>query len=272
MTVFWLEERDTDVPAADDWLSPGELLCFERLRIPKRRLEWRLGRWTAKRAVATCLQWPLDCPSLRSIEIIPDASGAPWVHFDTKAESLSISLTHRAGLAACAVTTGSVRLGCDLELIEPHSDAFVTDYFTPSEQQMIAQASALGRDELVATLWSAKESVLKVLRIGLRADTRSVEIDLSDNQTLSAEALRMTPPAAFLGNELFDEWRPLRACFEHDQVLSGWWQACGRHIRTMLADKPVFPPVRIARSVPAQSSLQVGPHTRLPSRSSRESA
>lgn len=33
-------------------------------------------------------------------------------------------------------------LGCDLELIEPHSDALVADYFTADEQAMVARTLA----------------------------------------------------------------------------------------------------------------------------------
>jgi len=34
-----------------------------------------------------------------------------------------------------------VEIGCDLEVVEPRSDAFVADYFTSEEQALIARAS-----------------------------------------------------------------------------------------------------------------------------------
>ena len=39
-----------NVPVCNDWLAKGELCRLERLRISKRRADWRFGRCTAKRA------------------------------------------------------------------------------------------------------------------------------------------------------------------------------------------------------------------------------
>ena len=80
-------------------------------------------------------------------------------------------------------------MGCDLEMIEPRSDAFVADYFTVEEQALVARASAADRSRLLALLWSAKESALKALRAGLRLDTRCViVIPCAGHSTLMAGA------------------------------------------------------------------------------------
>ena len=67
-------------------------------------------------------------------------------------------------------------LGCDLEVIEPHSDAFITDFFTAEEQALITKASAEDRFLVATLLWSAKESALKALHAGLRLGTLSVAV------------------------------------------------------------------------------------------------
>ncbi len=38
-----------------------------------------------------------------------------------------------------------VELGCDLEVIEPRSEAFLSDYFTAEEQALVARAHATDR-------------------------------------------------------------------------------------------------------------------------------
>ena len=59
--------------------------------------------------------------------------------------------------------------------------AFVADYFTPAEQALAHRAPSERDWQRVTNLiWSAKESALKVLRTGLRRDTRSVEVTLGD--------------------------------------------------------------------------------------------
>ena len=173
MNVYWLEQTEADVPADNDWLSAREAVCLNAMRVAKRRADWRLGRWTAKRALSVILDMPAY-PLFRKIEIRAAASGAPEAFFDNRPAAVTISLSHRAGIAACAVAISDVEMGCDLEMIEPRSAAFVADYFTLEEQELVARASAAERDPLTALLWSGKESALKALREGLRLDTRSV--------------------------------------------------------------------------------------------------
>lgn len=56
----------------------------------------------------------------------------------------------------------------------PHHPAFPGDYFTLDELAIVAAAPAELRDTLVTAIWSAKEALLKALRLGLTVDTRRV--------------------------------------------------------------------------------------------------
>ena len=174
MKVYWLEQTEPDVPGVKEWLSAKERVQLNALRFAKRRADWQLGRWTAKHAVAACLQLPADLHNLAKIEVRPGPSGAPETFLGNKWAPVTISLSHRAGRAVCAVAPDRSALGCDLEVIEPHSDAFIADYFATEEQALVARAAPADRPWLVTLLWSAKESALKALRAGLRLDTRGV--------------------------------------------------------------------------------------------------
>ena len=66
--VYWLEQVDVDLPAENDWLSSAELSRLKSMRIANRRNDWRLGRWTAKRALATYLNLPTDTRTLAKFE------------------------------------------------------------------------------------------------------------------------------------------------------------------------------------------------------------
>jgi 4'-phosphopantetheinyl transferase len=219
--VSWLEQTEADLPAADDWLSAGEAVRLSGMRFAKRRGDWRLGRWTAKRAVSLYLNLPADPRFLARIEIRPAASGAPEVFLANEPAPVTISISHREGRAACAVgqavPPAFVLLGCDLEIAEPRSNGFAADYFTAAEQELLVQASPADRLRLLALLWSAKESVLKALRVGLRLDTRCVAVDPFAGQVSGGS-----------------DWRPLRA-HHNGQVLSGWWRQTGNLVRTMVA-------------------------------------
>jgi 4'-phosphopantetheinyl transferase len=235
MTCYWLEQTEADVPAENDWLSDSEAFHLVGMRVPKRRADWRLGRWTAKRAIAVYLQLPTDPGTLASIEIRPAPSGAPEVFLANRPAALAISLSHRGGTGLCAVGSSGVELGCDLELIEPRSDSFIADYFTFEEQALIASADAADRFCLLALLWSAKESTLKTLRTGLRVDTRCVTVRPADTRK---------PPVHHLDYES-SGWRPLTTHCGDGRTFHGWWQQTGDLVRTLVAAPPQPPPIQL---------------------------
>jgi 4'-phosphopantetheinyl transferase len=233
--AYWLEQGETDVPQTNQWLSAGELSRFEGLRFEKRRTDWRLGRWTAKRALASCLNIPDDVLSLSEIEIRAAPSGAPEVFLSDQRARVNISLSHRAGEALCVVGLSGARLGCDLELIEPREKSFITDFFTADEQNRIAQAPADEQPAVATLLWSAKESALKALHVGLRVDTISLDVIPTYTSKYSAD-----------GSYLGASWSRLSVHLIDGRILSGWWRCANNMVRTV-----VFQPVEI--TVPACS-------------------
>ncbi len=229
MDVYWLEQTEADLPADNDWLSAGELACLHGMRFPKRRADWRLGRWTAKCALAAYRQGPGHREALARLEIRAAPSGAPEAFFSCHQAAVRISISHRAGRAVCAVAGPDAALGCDLELVEPRSAAFLADYFTPEEQEMVARAPAADRPSLINLLWSAKESGLKALRTGLRLDTRSLSVS-------PGNALRPSCDS--------DTWHPLLV-HHAEGAFHGWWRKTGNLLFTVVAAPPPAPPISL---------------------------
>jgi phosphopantetheinyl transferase len=230
MRVYWLEQSENDLPVDNDWLSVSELERLHRFRFAKRRTDWRLGRWTAKRAIATCLSWPSHPRILARIEICATASGAPEAVVPNLPAPFSISLSHSGRAAICAVAPFGVALGCDLELIESRADAFVEEYFTPQERFLISRAVAAERPALVTLLWSAKESALKALHEGLRLDTRSVTVNTN------------------LGAPDLSGWSPLRVLHVDGSTFYGWWRATGCRVYTIVASPMPASPICLGES------------------------
>jgi 4'-phosphopantetheinyl transferase len=222
MNVHWFEQTEADVPVGQEWLTHPEALRLSALAIPKRRADWRLGRWTAKQA----LRGFLDGRPPQEIEIRAGSTGAPEVWIAGQRQALTISISHRDARACCAVAEVPAALGCDLEANEPHTPGFISDYFTEAEQHWIRQAAAEGVDEVPALLWSAKESALKALGVGLREDTRSVAVQES----------------SFSSWPFLADWRRLHVRYGTCD-LHGWWRADREFIRTLVADPPPHAPV-----------------------------
>lgn len=238
MDLYWLEQTAEDVPECDDWLGECEANRLNAMRFLKRRADSRLGRWTAKCAIAVHLNMPIHPQALAAIEIRPTPSGAPEVFVANRQPNATISLSHRAAVALCVVAPVGTAVGCDLEVVEPRSEAFISDYFTDEEQAFIAGASGNDQARVVALLWSAKESALKALREGLRLDTRSVAVSLD---------ARAFDPAQGI-----EEWLPLLVRYTADRVFRGWWQQTGKFVRTLVADPAPGSPILL--QIPAETA------------------
>lgn len=249
--VFWLEQTAADLPANNEWLSANEAIRANGMRFTKRRADWLLGRWTAKHAVAAYWKAPVTDGVLADIEIRATASGAPAVFLAGEAAAVAISLSHRAGRAMCVVAPPETALGCDLEIVEPRSDAFVSDYFTAEEQALVAGAAPADQAQLVTLVWSAKESALKTLGVGLRLDTRSVQVLKmwggppgprlapwpalrGEPAPASSSEKRVLGTRADVGVCPTTNWRPLEVCCD-GSIFHGWWQSTGRLLRTLVA-------------------------------------
>jgi 4'-phosphopantetheinyl transferase len=215
----WLVASERQVPATNGWLSASERAVLAGLRFEARRRDWRLGRWVAKCALAEILG------ATAPVEVRAATDGAPEAVLDGEPAPVGISISHRAGLAACLVFGPAVAAGCDLELVEPRTAALASDYFTLAEQAWLTRADPAGRDLAVALVWSAKESALKALRQGLRLDTRDVEV------TPDLDAAEVAGWRAFTvryGRRRFD----------------GHWRLLGSYLLTVVADPGAFGPAR----------------------------
>ncbi len=165
--VAWMLATAAEVPVSDDWLSTVEQAALARLRVDKRRADWRLGRWVGRRALAAALA----CDAGR-LAIIASESGAPLALRDGLPAPVSLSLSHAGGHGLCAVAPIGVAIGCDLEPLTLREPAFVRQWFTAAEQ------AAIAADPTLATVfWCAKEAVLKADRCGLRDDPSRVTVD-----------------------------------------------------------------------------------------------
>jgi 4'-phosphopantetheinyl transferase len=246
MSIFWFERSALDVPEADEWLSEKERSYLGGLRFPKRRDEWRLGRWTAKCSIASSLGLPSDIPTLSQIEIWPDRSGAPEVFLAHEPAHLAISLSHRAGKAVCAVAPFEARIGCDLELIESRHPAFLSDYFATDEQALVAHTAPDLRDFTVTLLWSGKESALKALHLGLRLDTRSLNVCLTESPPPSRDSWLDSYPLRLLNShsteqESSDLWHPFQVLLKNVPTFVGWWRNPDELVRTVVIANPSCP-------------------------------
>ena len=195
-----------EVPTDRTWLARNERDRLSAFVRRKRREEWLLGRWAAKQALRRTRLPGIDNVDLVDLEVRPREDGSPEAFLADESLPVSLSISHRAG-AGLGVTFSGVGVGCDLEWVEPRSSAFVGDYFTAVESRWITSAQSRSTALRANGLWSAKESVLKVLGAGLRLDTRSLEVDASASEPVA------------------EEWRSFRVRLSAGaRLFHGWWR------------------------------------------------
>lgn len=233
-----MARSESEIPPTDDWLTNEEAGRLAGLRFAKRRTEYLLRRWVCKHAVATAFGLPTALPSLARIEVANRPSGAPYVEVDGLPLELDVSITDRAGWAVCLVGADLSRVGCDLEIVEPRSAAFVADFLTADEQAYVASRRGDDRDAAANLIWSAKESALKVLQTGLRRDTRSVEVTVAPAGTVSAGGAEVG-------------WHRLEVRTAEGPRLPGWWRRDGVFLVTVASEEPLLPP----RALPGSGDL-----------------
>jgi 4'-phosphopantetheinyl transferase len=173
---------------------------------------------------------------LARIEARNAPSGAPRLYIDRQPADHGVSLTDRAGCAVCLVAARSAAVGCDVEIVEPRSEAFVRDYLTQAEQRLVGAAGP-ARDAAANLIWSAKESALKVLGTGLRRDTRSVEVTIAE----------LSPPER--------TWSALRVRTAEGEVFPGWWRRSRTFLLTVCWPGGGSPPAALEPRSPLDTML-----------------
>jgi len=242
--IHWLVQSADSYPSNPDGvvldgvLHPREQARLATLKTEKRRMDWLLGRWTAKQLIGevvvnqTGKKLPFD-----SIEVRNGAMGDPVINCQlpiangqrdvSNLQSLiSLSISHSNNHAFCAIVEKPEwPLGADIERVEGRSAEFVTDYFTNEEQALVNSTSEAMRDMAVTAVWSAKEAVLKALHLGLTVDTRSAACLIKVGVE---RPLTWTPFIVHCDDTRLPQAPP---------PLTGWWRTYENFVLTLVVQK-----------------------------------
>jgi 4'-phosphopantetheinyl transferase len=224
--VYWLSETGDDIAGDGQWLTGRERGKLKQLRFTKRRADWRLGRWTAKRAVCAYLRGEGKVLGLEDVEIVAAEDGAPELYVGGAASRITISISHSGNVGFAVLSPRGLAVGCDVEAVEPRSERFVRDYFTAEELKRVHGSDDSDRPHIINLMWSAKESTLKAVRTGLERDTRGVEVVLPVR-----------------GIDPVDQWAPFTvSCVQSQRQFYGWWKRDGKLVFTVSCSEETEPP------------------------------
>jgi phosphopantetheinyl transferase len=103
----------------------------------------------------------------------------------------TVTISHAGGVAG-AVAALRAGIGLDVEPIRPIDPALLGVAFTAAERAAILEADE--QLTCILRIWTAKEAVLKALRVGLRWPPGKVEVELAEGRASAGGAVfRLLP-------------------------------------------------------------------------------
>lgn len=181
-------------------LAPREREILAGFASEKRRRDWTLGRLAAKDAAARWLAGRGDAVDRPKLEISTAPDGRPEVVYPglTGLPFVSISHCEAGGFAAAH----GAPVGADWELVADREPGVVA-YFACDGEDVSTSVSQ-------TALWTVKESVLKMLGLGIAGGLKNVRWD-GKTATLSGDAEKRWKE---LGGRPFavDQWSENGVC------------------------------------------------------------
>ncbi len=228
-SVWYLIQDITNVPTETGWLSPKEYKTVQSFKIEKRRNDWLLGRWTSKKLIQDYYLTRNFNYKLHELEIIAAENGQPQLFINGKTQRINFSISHSEGCAFCVLNGHASSIGCDIEALLPRSEGLMTDFFTKDEIVVVEKQLETDKKIFITNLtWSAKESVLKVLKEGLRIDTRKINVfDFTQQIT--------------------NEWKPFKSVYQETKKdFWGWYKKHQNFVLTCASSGKIPAPENIA--------------------------
>ncbi|MBN3526380.1 4'-phosphopantetheinyl transferase family protein [Paenibacillus apiarius] len=154
-----------------DFFHPLEVEYYKSLKSEKRIRDYTIGRYSAKLAIsALCGQKKLDSILIRS-----GLFYQPVVNCD-RGNNIQVSITHCDQIGMAVAFLEDYPLGIDVERISEKNIQIIKKQFTPSENHLIKRMFP-DHEYMMIAFWTAKESLSKVLKTGLRTPLEVFEID-----------------------------------------------------------------------------------------------
>jgi phosphopantetheinyl transferase len=153
------------------FLHKKETGYYDNLKHEKRKKSYLIGRYSAKRAISVLT----NVDDLQEILIQPGVFNQPIISYKRSIDA-QVSITHSGDFGAAVAFPEALPMGIDIEKIDPGKKDVMESQITNREKSLIKGMS--GPDEKMLTLlWSAKESLSKVLKTGLTIPFDIYEIE-----------------------------------------------------------------------------------------------
>jgi len=180
------------------WLSDDETERGERFRFPKDRCRFVVCRAALRSILGARLG-----VSPADIRFDYSKYGRPSLAEQTERSGTYFNVSHSRNLGCIAVAAGC-GVGIDVEAIRELSDldSMIRRTLAETERRDITALPAGDRLRMFFRYWTLKESLLKVVGVGLQWPLREIEIDLGSDGRIVSMPARITDHRQFQLREL----------------------------------------------------------------------
>lgn len=154
----------------EEILSAKEQKYFDSLKFDKRKRDYLIGRYTAKKLLLE--NFIKDSKTtFKDISILKDTDGKPELYINGKRPNFMLSISHSGDFASAVASKELKFLGIDTEKIEVRTRSWAEQSFYNTEYHTNSD------DKFLTTLWAKKEAVVKALGVGLSVDLYDIRFE-----------------------------------------------------------------------------------------------
>ncbi len=152
-------------------LSSQEFSTFANFKIFKRKIEWLSGRIAAKQAFIHYLHKVQE--KILELSLIEFFYGKYHEPYLLNYPHLHVSISHSHQFAVAVIA--DFRIGIDLEKVLKPEPSLLQYFFSTQEQQYLQNFSHTAFEQEATILWTRKEAISKLLKLGGNLDFREVD-------------------------------------------------------------------------------------------------
>lgn len=152
------------------WLHVKELKYYLTLAYEKRMKDYLSGRYVAKKAISAFV----DNQDLGEILIQQGIFQQPIIKYPCE-HNIQVSITHCDDLSASIVFPEEFPMGIDIEKISVKLKGTFKSQMTENEKEIV-ESFFYSEEAMLTLLWTAKESLSKVLKTGLTIPLEILEV------------------------------------------------------------------------------------------------
>lgn len=164
-------DSNSNLDESEKNLCNEERMFYNSIKHEGRKISYLLGRFAAKKAISSYANESL----LGMISVRKGIYNQPIVEY-SRDNKIQVTITHSKNIGAAIAFDESFMLGIDIENVINSGLDNSLDEFISGEEKVLFGSTTCNKREFYTMLWSSKEALSKLLKLGFISNIRIFEI------------------------------------------------------------------------------------------------